>query len=74
MQWNFLQGVGFLLPNSMGATIIYGTGNAISSGDAALQATGINMAQQCTTNTLTNNTISSGSALPASGINKCIFP
>ena len=61
---------GFSTTNSMGATIIYNfTGNTISSGDATLQAAGINIAFNNATITLTSNTISSGSAPTTWGIN-----
>lgn len=61
---------GFSTTNSMGASITYNfTGNTISSGDATLQAAGINVAFNNATITLTNNTISSGSAPTTWGIN-----
>ncbi|HRG74255.1 MAG TPA: hypothetical protein PLX69_06840 [Leptospiraceae bacterium] len=61
---------GISATNSMGASITYNfSGNTISSGDATLQASGINIAFNNSTLTLTNNTISSGSAPTTWGIN-----
>lgn len=61
---------GISATNSMGASITYNfSGNIISSGDATLQASGINVAFNNATITLTNNTISSGSAPTTWGIN-----
>lgn len=61
---------GISATNSMGASITYNfTGNTISSGDATLQASGINIAFNNSTLTITNNTISSGSAPTTWGIN-----
>jgi hypothetical protein len=61
---------GISATNSLGASITYIiSGNTISSGDATLQASGINISFNNSTLTITNNTISSGSAPTTWGIN-----
>ena len=61
---------GFSTTNSSAASITYNfTGNTISSGNANLQASGINVAFNNATMAMTNNTITSGTAPTTWGIN-----